>query len=120
VGAATLAILPAAAAANIKTEFEDSEAFSIGLGRKFSDNVSGSITYSKEEGSSTPATSLFTVRNGSEAISLGLQYKRDNMTISGGISQTNAGDVTVNSAAGTMKYTGNTVTAMGLKIAVAF
>ena len=120
VGAATLAILPAAAAANIKTEFEDSEAFSIGLGRKFSDNVSGSITYSKEEGSSTPATSLFTVRNGSEAISLGLQYKRDNMTISGGISQTNAGDVTVNSAAGTMKYTGNTVTAMGLKIAFAF
>ena len=120
VGAATLALLPAAAAANIKTEFEDSEAFSIGLGRKFSDNVSGSITYSKEEGSSTPATSLFTVSNGSEAISLGLQYKRDNMTISGGISQTNVGDVTVNSAAGTMKYTGNTVTAMGLKIAFAF
>ena len=120
VGAATLAILPAAAAANIKTEFEDSEAFSIGLGRKFSGNVSGSITYSKEEGSSTPATSLFIVSNGSETISLGLQYNRDNMTISGGISPTNVGDVTVNSASGTMKYTGNTVTAMGLKIAFAF
>ena len=120
VGAATLAILPAAAAANIKTEFEDSEAFSIGLGRKFLDNVAVSITDSKDEGSSTPATSLFTVSNGSDAISLGLQYKRDNMTISGGISQTNVGDVTVNSAAGTMKYTGNTVTAMGLKIAFAF
>ena len=119
-GAATLAILPAAAAANIKTEFEDSEAFSIGLGRKFSGNVSRSITYSKEEGSSAPATSLFTVSNGSEKISFGLQYKPDNMTISGGISPTNVGDVTVNSASGTMKYTGNTVTAMGLKIAFAF
>ena len=74
----------------------------------------------KEEGSGTPVTSLFTVSNGSDAISLGLQYKRDNMTISGGIPQTNVGDVTVNSAAGTMKYTGNTVTAMGLKIAFAF
>ena len=106
-------------AVNINTEFEDSVAYSIGIGRKFTDNLSGSITYSKEESSSTPASSLFTVSNGSEALSLGLQYKRDNMTISGGISQRNVGDVTVNSSAGVMKYTGNTVTAMGLKIAFA-
>ena len=106
--------------ADIATEFSDSEAYSIGLGRRFSDNFSASLTYSKEEGSSQPATSLFTVSNGSEALSLGLQYKRDNMTISGGISQRNVGDVTVNSSAGVMKYTGNTVTAMGLKIAFAF
>ena len=116
-----LAGLPAAAAgANIQTEFEDSEAFSVGIGRKFSDSLSGSITYSKEEGSSKPATSLFTVSNGSEAISLGLQYKKDDMTISAGISQRNVGDVTVNHAAGSMKYAGNSVTSMGLKIAFAF
>jgi hypothetical protein len=43
------------------------------------------------------------------------------MTISGGISQRNVGDVTVNAAGvGTMKYTGNSVTAMGEKIAFAF
>ena len=64
---------------------------------------------------------LFTVSNGSKALSLGIQYKRDNMTISGGISQRNIGDVTVNAAGvGTMKYTGNSVTAMGEKIAFAF
>ena len=111
--------------ANINTEFEDSEAFSVGIGRKFSEWLSGSITYSKEEGSSKPATSLFTVSNGSEAISVGLQYKRDNMTISGGISQRNVGDVTVNATLAPglvrqMTYTGNSVTAMGLKIAFAF
>ena len=46
------------------------------------------------------------------------------MTISGGISQRNVGDVVVNAAVGPvtrqMTYTGNTVTAMGVKIAFAF
>lgn len=51
----------------IETEFSDSEAYGIGLGRRFTDNLSASLTYSKEEGSSEPATSLFTVSNGSEA-----------------------------------------------------
>ena len=104
----------------ITTEFTDSDAYSIGVGRKFSDNLSGSITYSVEEGSSSTSTSLFTVSNGSEAISLGVRYTRDNMNISAGISQRNVGDVTVNSSVGTMQYTGNTVTSMGVKIAFAF
>ena len=107
--------------ANINTEFDDSEAYSIGIGRRFTENLSGSITYSKEEGSSATSTSLFTVSNGSEAISIGLQYKRDNMTISGGVSQRNVGDVTVNAdGIGQMQYSGNSVTAMGVKIAFAF
>ena len=109
-----------AAPVAITTEFSDSEAYSIGVGRKFSDNLSGSITYSKEEGSSSTSTSLFTVSNGSEAVSLGVRYTRDNMNITAGLSQRNVGDVTVNSSVGTMKYTGNTVTSMGVKIAFAF
>ena len=112
--------------ANIGTAFSDSEAYSVGIGRKFTENLSGSITYSKEEGSSATSTSLFTVSNGSEAISIGVQYKRDNMTISGGISQRTVGDVTVDPglpaplAGHTMIYSGNSVTAIGVKIAFAF
>jgi hypothetical protein len=113
--------VPANALLNIDTKFEDSEAYSVGIGRRFSDALSGSITYSKEQGTSATSTSLFSVSNGSDAISIGLQYKRDNMTISGGISQRNVGDLTVNAAGvGTMQYTGNSVTAMGVKIAFAF
>jgi len=114
--------------ANIGTAFSDSEAYSVGIGRKFTENLSGSITYSKEEGSSatSTSTSLFTVSNGSEAISIGVQYKRDDMTISGGISQRTVGYVTVDPglsaplAGHTMIYSGNSVTAMGVKIAFAF
>jgi len=109
-----------AAPVAIETEFADSEAYSVGLGRKFTDNFSGSITYSKEEGTSSTSTSLFTVSNGSDAVSVGVRYTKDNMNISAGISQRNVGDVTVNSSVGTMQYTGNTVTSMGVKIAFAF
>ena len=42
------------------------------------------------------------------------------MNIPAGISQRNGGDVTVNHAAGTMKYAGNTVTSVGVKVAFAF
>jgi hypothetical protein len=125
-GKAQIAVkVPANALLNIDTSFKDSEAYSVGIGRRFSDALSGSITYSKEQGTSATSTSLFSVSNGSDAISIGLQYKRDNMTISGGISQRNVGDMTVNAtvAANTvrqMQYTGNSVTAMGLKIAFAF
>ena len=123
-GKSQISVVPLAAdpsnGMNINTAFADSEAYSVGIGRKFTDSISGSITYSKEEGSSSTSTSLFTVSNGSEAISVGVRYTRDNMNISAGVSQRNVGDVTVNSSVGTMQYTGNSVTAMGLKIAFAF
>jgi len=109
------------APAAVETAFKDTSAYSLGIGRKFTDSLSGSITYAKEPGTGATSTSLFSVSDGSDAISIGLQYKRDNMTISGGISQRNVGDMHVTDAtAGQMKYSGNTVTAMGLKIAFAF
>ena len=110
----------------ITTTFKDTVSYSLGIGRKFTDSLSGSITYAKEPGTGATSTSLFSVSDGSDAISIGLQYQRDNMTVSGGISQRNVGDMTVDPglagalAGHTMKYTGNTVTAMGLKIAFAF
>jgi len=90
--------------------------------------LSGSITYSKEESTGSTSTSLFSVSDGSEAISIGLQYKQDNMAISGGISQRKVGDMTVDPgfvapnplAGSTMNYSGNTVTAMGLKLSFSF
>ena len=117
-----------AAPVAITTNFDDAVSYSLGIGRKFSDNLSGSITYSKEESTGSTSTSLFSVSDGSEAISVGLQYKQDNMAISGGISQRKVGDMTVDPgflapnplAGSTMNYSGNTVTAMGLKVSFSF
>ena len=117
-----------AAPVAITSSFDDAVSYSLGIGRKFSDNLSGSITYSKEESTGSTSTSLFSVSDGSEAISIGLQYKQDNMAISGGISQRKVGDMTVDPgfvapnplAGSTMNYSGNTVTAMGLKLSFSF
>lgn len=104
----------------INETFDDSEKFTIGVGRKFSDKLSGSLSYSKEEGGGDTATSLFTFSNGTETLSAGLRYTIDNMDISVGVSRSQLGDVTVDGGAGDIVYEGNTVTAMGVKVAFAF
>jgi hypothetical protein len=104
----------------IDETFGDSEKFTIGVGRKFSESLSGSVSYSKEEGGGDTATSLFTFSNGTETLSAGLRYTIDNMDISFGVSHSQLGDVSVNGGLGEIVYEGNSVTAMGLKIAFAF
>ena len=104
----------------IDETFDDSEKFTIGIGRKFSDKLSGSLSYSKEDGGGDTAESLFTFSNGTETISAGLRYTIDNMDISVGVSRSTLGDVTVDGGAGDIVYEGNSVTAMGVKIAFAF
>lgn len=79
----------------IDETFDDSEKFSIGVGRKFSERLSGSLSYSKEEGIGADAESLFTFSNGTETISAGLRYTIDNMNISVGVSRSTLGDIIV-------------------------
>ena len=53
---------------------------------------------------------------------MGLRYTIDNMNISVGVSRSTLGDVTVDGGLpnGDIVYKGNSVTAMGVKIALAF
>ena len=106
----------------IDETFDDSEKFSIGGGRKFSERLSGSLSHSKEEGSGADAESLFTFSHGTETISAGLRYTIDNMNIYVGVLRSKLGDVTVDGGLpnGDIVYKGNSVTAMGVKIAFAF
>ena len=104
----------------INETFGNSEKFTIGVGRKFSESLSGTLSYSKEEGGGDTATSLFTFSNGRETLSAGLRYTIDNMDISFGVSHSQLGDVSVNGGLGDIVYEENSVTAMGLKIAFAF
>jgi long-subunit fatty acid transport protein len=106
----------------ISTEFKDTTAYSLGLGRKLNDNWSISASYSEEKGVGSPSGSLFTVSNGTKALTLGAQYTRGDMTITGGVNMTEVGGVIIKSDAGKelAKYNTNRVTGLGLKIAFAF
>lgn len=100
--------------------FSDSIMYSLGLGRKLTESTSASLNYSWEKGSGSTSTSPFTMSNGSKTLSLGVQHKIEALTISGGLSYTKTGDVVTSSAPFSASYTGNSVTALGLKVGYNF
>ena len=106
----------------ISTEFDDTTAYSLGIGRKLNDNWSITASYAQESGGGSTSGSLFTVSNGTNALTLGARYARGNMTITGGVNMTEVGGVTIETDTGTelAKYNTNRVTGLGLKIAFAF
>jgi len=104
------------------SSFSDSTTYSLGVGRKFTDNFSGSISYSTEpEGSSASDTHL-TITNGYRGITVGGKYTVDNMSITAGYNYTQLGDITLTSAApiGVSNFTDNTVTGFGVRVGFNF
>ncbi len=111
---------------NTGSNFASTTSYSLGLGRKLSESASASLTYSWEDGSGASATSPFTMSNGSKTLSIGVKHTIGALSISGGLSYTKAGDVEViHMSSGqpsgyTASYTGNSVTAFGLKVGYSF
>ena len=110
-------------ALNQASEFSNTTSYSLGLGRKLNEATSASLTYSWEKGTNPDgkATSPFTMSNGSETLSAGVQHKIGSITISGGISYTKVGDVDVTHSTNLKaSYAGNSVTAVGIKFGYNF
>ena len=108
---------------NQASDFSNTTSYSLGLGRRLNEQTSASLTYSWEKGTNPggASTSPFTMSNGSETLSFGVQHKIGLMTISGGVSYTKVGDVDVTHSTGlTASYAGNSVTAVGIKVGYNF
>ena len=106
---------------DVKSAFVDTTKYSLGLGRKLSDQTSASLSYTWENGGGATSTSPFTMSNGSKTLSLGVKHKVDAVTISAGLSYTEVGDVTVDAGNNyTATYKNNSVTAFGLKVGYNF
>ena len=106
--------------ASATSSFKDSTTYSIGIGRKFSDTWSGSITYSTEKKGSKDSTSPLTITNGYQGVTIGAKYTKDNMSVSAGYNYTKLGDIDLNSALGVGNFTDNTVKGFGVKLAYSF
>ena len=107
------------------SKFTDTTITKVGVGRKLSDNWSVLASYQQETGGNKTTTSLFTVNNGYQSINLGASYTFDNITISGGYSYTDIGNISVIiPVSGTdttfATYKNNTASALGLKVGVSF
>ncbi len=98
------------------TTFTDVTSYELGVGRRFSDKVTGAITFSYEKKDGT-VSSLFAPTDGLFGISVGTSVSiGKGAKISGGISYSKRGDTTT--AIG--PFTDNTVTTVGMKLSKNF
>lgn len=74
---------------------KNSVTYTLGVGRQFNENWSGSVSLSHDTGNGNPTSNLGPTgkRN---SIALGASYTLDNMTISGGVQYTKLGSATTN------------------------
>jgi len=102
------------------SSFTDSTTYSLGLGRKFTDNFSGSVSLSGEPKGASASDTPLTITNGYQGITLGGKYTIDNMSITAGYNYTQVGDVTLTSGLGVGEFTDNTITGLGFRVGFKF
>lgn len=73
-------------------ELEDTTTYTLGVGRKFNDKWSGSVSFSYEGGGSDDLVSPLAPTNGRRGVTVGVAYTQDNMKISMGLNYTKVGD----------------------------
>ncbi len=84
------------------TDFEDGQSYTIGVGRKFTDNFSGSVSYFRDPASDCDSVSPLSPKCETQSINLGAKYSvSDNMAINFGATWTQYGDATVSNGATT-------------------
>ena len=98
----------------------DVTTYTIGVGRKFSDEFSGSIAVGYEAATATPATpsSNLSPTDGFISVQIGGKYTMGNMAVSGGIRYVQVGDATTNTLLSS--FTDNSAIGVGVKVGYSF
>lgn len=97
---------------------KNSVAYTLGVGRRFNENWSGSISLSHDTGNGSPTSNLGPTgkRN---SIALGASYTMDNMTISGGVQYTKLGGATTVPGING-KFDNNSAVGAGIRVGFSF
>ncbi|MEX0969366.1 MAG: outer membrane protein transport protein [Paracoccaceae bacterium] len=96
---------------------DDVMTYSLGVGRKFTDSFSGSLTLTYEPGAAGTVSDL-TPTNGKFGVTVGGRYSlASGVTITGGVNYTWLGDATTHNGA---SFSGNSALGVGVKIGYAF
>lgn len=101
---------------------EDSYRWTLGVGRKFSEEFSGSISMAYEEAGGKDNVSPLGPNDGQFGITLGMRYQdNDGMTLSGGVNYTWLGDTDVGVASQDVaRFEGNSAFGFGLRATFEF
>lgn len=96
----------------------DVTTINVGIGRKFSDNWSGAISYEYEKSEGGEASDFAPV-DGRRGLGLGVTYTQGNLKISTGLRYVQNGDATTG-APSSGDFTDNTTTAIGVKLTYSY
>ncbi len=105
------------------TDIEDATSYSIGVGRKFSDAFSGSISVGYEAEGSDDLVSPLSPTNGLISLGIGGQYTMDNLVFSGGVRYTMLGDArpeTGTPDTARASFSGSDVVSIGISVGYRF
>ena len=103
------------------SSFTNTTTINVGVGRKVTDALSLIGTYGTEAKGDAAGTSLLSMTNGYQGITIAGRYTLENATITAGYNYTMFGDKTITppgQAAGS--FTGNKVTGFGVKVGFSF
>ena len=100
---------------------DDTITYTLGVGRKFSDNWAGSISLGYEKSTGGYASNLGPT-DGRTSVTVGAAYTMDKVKISGGLSYIQIGDAqtTLTSTSASGSFTSNHAVGAGMKIAYSF
>lgn len=95
--------------------------YSLGVGRRFSETLSGAVTLGYEASQGGAASNLAPT-DGNISLGLGLTYTMDNVKITGGVRYVQLGDTFTEHTSGATfaNFNDNTATAIGLKVSYGF
>lgn len=111
--------VPPAVAPNSLIDYEDDViTYSLGIGRKFSEQWSGAVTFGYEKAEGTQASTLAPT-DGYASIGIGGTYTMDNMKVTAGIRYVDLGDASVAPGGGN-EFTGNSAIGVGIKVGYSF
>ena len=96
---------------------DDVWTYSLGVGRKFSDTLSGAVSVGYEKSNGGIASNL-SPTDGNISLGVAMVYAMDNMKISGGVRYVKIGDATALS--GASEFTDNSAIGFGVKVSFSF
>ena len=105
------------------SSFTNTTTINVGVGRKITDALSLIGTYGTEAKGDAAGTSLLSMTNGYQGITIAGRYALENATITAGYNYTMFGDKTVTpptAGAPAGSFTGNKVTGFGVKVGFSF
>ena len=116
-------LIPPIARRNL-TELDDAWTYEIGVGRRFTDRISASLTYLYEDEENNDLVSPLAPTKGRQSLALRAEYQlTDAVSLSGGIRYIWIGDAqpeTGTPDVARASFTGNDALAVGMKIGVSF